>query len=333
MDPLMQSRDDIRAGEAAELRGELAEAAQAYASALADAAPEVIGDARYHLGRVFWRQSKYDDAAREFESARSIALQHDLSELRARVENGLGAIHYSRGEYTQAKACYAVALELSGDLIQRGRVLLNLGAIANIEGEFESARVHYTRSRAMSQQAGYVIGEAMALHNLGMLSADEARWDDAEDAYRQCVQLLEQSGDRQMMAAVLVNRSELSCARERFDEAIAGCDLALSMFADLGDETGRGEALRWKGRALSAIGRRPEGERFLQDSVRIAKRMGVRLLEAESSLDLGLSCADRGDGTQAKRWLSRALELFESLGAQRDAEAVRVALSAWASRD
>lgn len=329
----MQASDSIRAGEAAEDAGAFLEAAAAYSAAFRDSVPEVLGDARFHMGRLYWRQSRFDEAVQEFEAAREISLKQKLPELRARVENGLGAVHYARGEYAQARACYSVALEASKDPEQCSRVLLNLGAIANIQGEYDEARNCYSRSRNMAHAAGYDRGEAMALHNVGMLNADLQRWDDADDAYHRCLDLLERIGDRQMIAAVLVNRSELSCARERFDEAIANCDLALSMFSELGDEAGRGEALRWKGRALERLGRREEAERGLQESVRIAKRTGVRLLEAEASLDIGLSCADRGDGPQAKRWLSRALELFESLGAQRDAEAVRVALSAWASRE
>jgi tetratricopeptide (TPR) repeat protein len=328
----MQSNDVIRAGEVLELRGDMLEAAASYA-ALNDPSPAVVGDARFHLGRVHFRQSKYAEAAAEFEQARAIALQHEILELRARVENGLGAVHYARGEYTRAKACYSVALDVTTDPVQRARVLLNLGIIANIEGDFELARTYYNRSSASAQQGESPLVQAMALHNLGMLNADEGRWDDAEDAYSQCVDLFEQLGDAQSMAAVLVNRSELSCARERYDEAVANCDLALSMYAELGDEAGRGEALRWKGRGLKYLGRRDESERVLHEAVRVAKRTGVRLLEAEASLDLGLSHADRGDGPQARRWLNRALELFESLGAQRDAEAVRVALAAWANRD
>src|SRR5579884_464228 len=183
MDSLMQSRDAIRAGEVLELRGDLIEATASYTTALTDASPDVVGDARFHLGRIHFRQSKYAEAASEFEAARAIALQHDLVELRARVENGLGAVHYARGEYTRAKACYGVALELTSDLEQRARVLLNLGTIANIEGDYESARTYYNRSRATAQQAESPLVQAMALHNLGMLNADEARWDDAEDVY------------------------------------------------------------------------------------------------------------------------------------------------------
>src|SRR5947209_8701082 len=129
----MSGREAIQSGEAAELSGDFLGAAAAYQSALGDRDPLVVADAEFHLGRVSWRQSRLDEAVSHYEAARAGALQHGDDELRARIENGLGAVHYARGEFEQARACYSVALELTTDDTQRGRVLLNLGAIANIQ--------------------------------------------------------------------------------------------------------------------------------------------------------------------------------------------------------
>jgi tetratricopeptide (TPR) repeat protein len=211
-----------------------------------------------------------------------------------------------------------VALEVATDETQRGRVLLNLGAIANVEGDLEAARAHYIRSRNIFQQATYVRGEALALHNIGMLHADQSSWDEAEEAYRRCLELLETAGDRQMIANVLLNRSEVSCARERFDDAVANCDLALSIYSEIGDEVGRGEAMRWKGHALVRFGRFADGDRALNDALRIARRSQVKLLEAEAARDLAASRRQQGDAAGARKVLTRALALFEELGAQRE---------------
>src|SRR5881398_318214 len=98
----MAGRDAIGSGESLELRGDFAEASDAYASALGDADRAVVADAHFHLGRVHWRRSRYDEAVREYQAARGIALELGLAELRARVENGLGVVHHARGEYTEA---------------------------------------------------------------------------------------------------------------------------------------------------------------------------------------------------------------------------------------
>jgi tetratricopeptide (TPR) repeat protein len=314
----MSGREAITVGEAAELAGNFLDASGAYAAALADADESVVADAEFHLGRVSWRQGRYDDAVSHYEAARQIAMRLNDDELRARVENGIGVVHHARGAYAQARASYGVALDCTKDDTQRGRILLNLGAVANIEGDFNSARTYYGKSRAVFQRTGYTRGEASALHNLGMLNADEGRWVDAADDYRRCLELLESLQDRQGVATVLLNRSEVECAEGGYGEAIASCDLALSIYTAVGDDAGRGEALRWKGHALHQVGRFAEADKTLGESLRIAKRLQVKLLEAEASWDLGRSRAAQGDANAAREYLDRAYELFESLGARRD---------------
>jgi tetratricopeptide (TPR) repeat protein len=232
-------------------------------------------------------------------------------------------VHYSRGEYVQARAALTVARDLSRDPVMRAKALLNLGIIANIEGDYELAQTHYSRSRAAFQQAQDVAGEALVLHNLGMLHADLLNWDNADDAFAQCLGLCEARGDRVLIASVLINRSEVSCARGRFDQAIADCDLAISVANEIGAEVQRGEALRWKGRALWRSGRHEAGEQTLREAVRIAHRTHVKLLEAEASRDLGAQAIELGATSRARKWLLRARQLFESLGAQRELNGVR----------
>src|SRR3954462_10168062 len=132
----MAGSDSISSGELLELRGKYSEASAAYRSALHDADRAVVADAHFHLGRVHWRQARFEDALREYEAARTLAVELKLNELRGRVENGLGVIHHARGDYTRARAHYHTAAALTSDDAQRGRVQLNLGAVANIEGDF-----------------------------------------------------------------------------------------------------------------------------------------------------------------------------------------------------
>lgn len=322
----MSGHSVLLAGSQAEAAGDFVGAAAAYRAALENAVDDsLIGDANFHLGRVAWRQGWLDSAKEHFEVARSAALRIGDDEARARAENGLGLVHYGRGEYVQARAALSVARDLSRDPVMRAKALLNLGIIANIEGNFDEAQTSYTRARAAFQQADDSGGEALALHNLGMLHADQHDWDNADSAFRKCLELCEARGDRPLIASVLVNRSEVSCAHGQFDEAVAACDLAISISEEIGAEVQRGEALRWKGYALWRAGRSDSAEQASQEAMRIARRTHVKLLEAEAARDLGLGVASR-DAERARKWLTRALELFDELGALRDAAEAREAL-------
>jgi len=322
----MSGLEAIRRGEDAEREGDFLQASAAYEAARDDPDPLVAGDAHFHLGRAAWRQGRFDVAIAAFEAARAIALQHGADTLRAQTENGIGAVHYARGEYAQARAAYDVALAFTSDPVMRAKIQLNLGVIANIEGDLPTARAMYARSRSVFREAGDTAFEALALYNLGMLHADQREWDEADEAYRLTLDVCEARGDRQMLANVLVNRSEVSSGRGRHDDAIAGCDRALTIYVELGDEVGRGEALRWKGHALRLLGRPGASERVLLEAVRSAQRTQVLLLEAEASREIGEIMVERRDALAARTWLSRALELFEKLGAAPDIADTREAL-------
>lgn len=323
----MSGIEAIRRGEDAEREGDFLQASAAYEAALDDPDPLVVGDANFHLGRAAWRQGRFEAAIAAFEAARGVALQHGADALRAQTENGIGAVHYARGEYGQARAAYDVALAFTADPVMRAKIQLNLGVIANIEGDLETARAMYARSRSVFREAGDTAFEALALYNLGMLHADQREWDEADEAYRLTLDVCEARGDRQMLANVLVNRSEVSSGRGRYDEAVATCDRALTIYVELGDEVGRGEALRWKGHALRLLGMPVAAERVLVEAIRSAQRTQVLLLEAEASREIGEITTARGDAVAARSWLSRALELFEKLGAAPDIAHTRDALA------
>ena len=320
--------EPLLVAEAAELRGDLGVAVTAYERLLDSADPAVVAEARFRLGRVAWRQGRFGDALSHYTAAAAGASHLGLRHLGARVENGVGAVHYARGAYAQARASYGVARELAADdPALLGKVLLNLGVIANIEGALDAARDAYRQSGRAFAAAGDDAGRALVLHNLGMVNADLELWDEAAESYAACLELCERQGNRQMVANVLLNQSELHDVAGRYDIAIAQCDRALMIYSEMGDQPGRGDALRARSRALRLLGRVDEAETNAAEALRIATKLQARLLEAEATRELGLVRLATGDRVSASLMLGRALASFTELGAAREVAAVRRELS------
>ncbi|HET7585149.1 MAG TPA: tetratricopeptide repeat protein [Gemmatimonadaceae bacterium] len=314
-------------GGEAEMRGDLVDALAAYSAAVSDPDPHVVAEATFRLGRVAWRQARYDDALHYYGRAAALAAQIGDADVRASATNGIGAIHCERGDYAAARATYQGALELATSDTLRAKVLLNLGVIANIQGDWSEALELYDRAAAMLEQGEGEAGLALALHNKAMLLADRRDWDAAEETFARCLAACERTGDRQTMANVLLNRAELLCGRGHPAAALESCEQAMSHFLELGDAVGRAEALRWMARALADTGDRAAAVQRLREGVRSAARLQRPLLEAECSRDLGAIALDESDLTEARRWLTRALDRFVSLGAARDAAEVREMLA------
>src|SRR6476619_6523066 len=121
-------------GERAELAGDYVAAAAAYRTASMSTDEALSAEAHFCLGRLNWRQSRFDAALASFETARARARRLGDTELVARAGNGIGAVHYARGDYAAARQAYADAQALTRDDAMRGKIILNLGVIENIEG-------------------------------------------------------------------------------------------------------------------------------------------------------------------------------------------------------
>ncbi len=307
----------------AELRGDLVDALAAYATAVSDPDPQVVAEATFRLGRVAWRQARYDDALHYYARAAALAAQIGDADVRASAANGMGAVYCERGDYTVARATYRGALELAPSDALRAKVLLNLGVIANIQGEWEEALELYRQAAQMFERAEDEPGLALALHNTGMLQADRQEWDAADESFTRCLETCQRTGDRQTTANVLLNRAELLCGRSDATGALESCERAMELFLELGDAVGRAEALRWMGRALVELGQPAAAVQRLREAVRSASRLQRPLLEAEACRDLGATALAESDRAEARRWLTRALDRFTAMGVAPEGAEVR----------
>jgi tetratricopeptide (TPR) repeat protein len=314
----MTGLQELLAGERAELAGDYAAAAAAYRTVSSSADPLTASEAWFRLGRVNWRQSRFDAALEAFDTARALAGRAVAPELESRVANGIGAVHYARGDYAGARRAYADAQALTVNGAMLGKIILNLGVIANIEGDLDVAREHYERAYRLFREHDDRASAMLALHNRGMVEADLQLWNEADRSFLAAFALATEDENVEMIARTLVNRSEVLCARGAVREAVEHCDRALAAYATLGDEVGRGEALRWRARALRELGEDTAAERSAVEALQIAVSSGARLLEAEAAREVGYVKRAQGDAEGAIRMLARALTTFRELGSRRE---------------
>jgi tetratricopeptide (TPR) repeat protein len=304
----MIGRERLAAGERAEAAGDYVTATAAY-RAVSEAEDETLAaDAFYHLGRVTWRQGRFVAALALFEKALLMAERLGDRALSAQVGNGVGAVHHARGDYAAARHAYLLAQEQADEPAMRGRIMLNLGVIESSQDNHVAARSHYDEAFRLCQAAGDRTSEA-----------DLEQWAEADASFVAALALATEGNDVEMIAKALLNRSEVLVEQGALAEAVEHCQRALAIYDDIGDEVGRGEALRWRAHALGRAGDRPAAERDAREALQIAVRSGARLLEAEAARDLGVLLGLLGDRTNGGKQLHRALALFTELGARREA--------------
>lgn len=322
----MLGPEQLAAGERAEVEGDYVAAVAAYRAITAVSDEKLVAKAYFCLGRVSWRQGRYEAALAAFENARALAIRIGDDELHARIDNGIGVVFQSRGDHVGARRAWDSAEKRTTDSQLRAMILLNLGVIANIEGDFDEALNLYNRSYQISADKQDNASAMLALHNRGMVEADLRRWDDADLSFLAALEIATELGNKEMIAKALVNRSEVLVERGDLTAAIEHCDRALQIYSVVGDEVGRGEALRWRSHALGRGGDHAEAEPYALEALQIAMRAGARLLEAEAARDLGIIRGLRGDRAGGIKMLQRALAIFTELGAKREAREVGLLL-------
>src|SRR6476661_7006830 len=118
----MIGAEGLATGERAEAAGDFVAAAAAYRSVAAGADDQLAGETRFRLGRVLWKQGRFSAALEAFEEARVFAERTDSTDLIAKVDNGIGAVHYALGDYAAARRAYAAAFARTSDETMHGKI-------------------------------------------------------------------------------------------------------------------------------------------------------------------------------------------------------------------
>ena len=307
-------------GDEAEQKGDLQTASAAYRRLSTSDVAGPAAQGLFRLGRVAWRQGRLDDALELYERARAAAIELGDDDLRAAIENGVGSVYCQRGIFTQARSSFAVASELAASPALRGRIQINMGALALLLGDVEEARASYERAVELLDS----INDEEGL----TLEADGLAFEGAEASFELCLTIAAKRGDKSVMAGAMLNQAELRCEAERYPEALERSEKSLAIFGELQDESGRAAALRVQGEIYRKMHQLEEAEPRLKEAIRIAGRLQLLTLEAEAARELGMVKAGRGDVTSATKWLRRALARFSLMSADDQMHAIEEQLQA-----
>ncbi|HEX6536793.1 MAG TPA: tetratricopeptide repeat protein [Gemmatimonadaceae bacterium] len=237
--------------------------------------------------------------------------QDAAGDVRRRAINLLGAAHFALGEYAEAEAVFARALELAyaaGDLIAVARVMNNLGAIANVKGEGERALGFYGLALPAYERLEVMLGQAETHHNIAITYRDMRCYPQAEHHERRALALARDARDPRVEQMARVGLAELALLRGNARGADGEATRAAVACASAPDPIGEADALRVVGEARAAIGARDEALDVLERAVALARRHGHSLIESEALrarahlfAACGLDSAARADAESARR--------------------------------
>ncbi len=312
----------LRAGRLEERAGRLLparawyEVALGVSEALQDRRPEV--ESLDALGRLALALGQHADGARHFQRALALAeAEFDQAGAIAACE-GLGDAALWQGEWTGAHAWYARGLRLaeaSEDRRAVGQLERQLGVLARRQGDLAAAGEHLRRARESSESAGAPEEMARALNTQGQLEAQLGRRAAAAAAYREALAWVQRAPrDPALELAIRLNLAELH--------------LDAGQLLEVDEELRRAEQVAIAGnltrrlaQVYTLMGRlrgRQEDETgfvFFEQAIELCKTLERSpATEAQVYLEYGLFRERLGQREEARAYLERAREIFDSLG-------------------
>jgi putative nucleotidyltransferase with HDIG domain len=314
-------------GRSFERQGKLDQAAACYERAIgSDSAlrsPPAI-EALRRLGIICHHRNEATRARalcqQSFDTATAIG--NDV--LAAEALNALAGFEFESGDMDSARMKFIAGLELgrsSEELL--GRILQNLGILANVEGDLKTAREHYLHSLQAFVHAGDEQGCAIAYHNLGMISADQEQWEDADHYFVASHARATSLGDIHLQGLCLLNHAEVHLARQRYERARDSAEAALRIFDQLGARLDKADAYKVLGSVYRETGHHSVAESRLKAAIDLAVETGSVLSEAEASREMALLLQAMGRNQDALRNLNTSYRLFKRLNARVDLVDIR----------
>jgi len=312
----------LRAGHLEEEGGRLTQARAWYevalhvAEQLQDRRPEV--EALRALGYVRLALGEYAEGARHFQ--RSLALaegEFDQAGATAASE-GLGEAALAQGQWAGTHAWYSRGLRLADaaqDAPRAGRLERQLGVLARKQHDLAAAGDYLRRARERFESAGPPDEMARVLNEQGRLEAQLGRYDAASAAYREALAWVQRAPrDAGLELSIRVNLAALDLEAGRLLEAEAELRRAEEVAIAANLIRHLAQIYTLMGRLRGAQGDET-GFVFFEQAIELAKALERSVAtEAQVYFAYGQFHSKLGQQEEARAYLERARELFDSLG-------------------
>ncbi|TVQ34600.1 MAG: hypothetical protein EA370_10460 [Wenzhouxiangella sp.] len=268
--------------------------------------------ARYQLA-ILLRNVGEHQAARELLEG---LLAESLNDprLEASVLTTMGNQYWFAGEMDQAEKAYLAARDVFvklGANDSLADITANLGMLASSQGEFERGERLLVEAIESYRLRGNRIKQARAQHNLGYHYVKRGLDDPAMLHLGQAYEVRLGMGLRDQAASTLSALGELALRQGRLAEGSAMLEEALALYAETGNERGRGIVLADLAHAAQRRGDYRQARDLATESLVLARTRGETAGVAQTTLSIGRSLRALEDWRGAEAYFSEAAEAYD----------------------
>jgi ATP/maltotriose-dependent transcriptional regulator MalT/DNA-binding MarR family transcriptional regulator len=238
-----------------------------------------------------------------------------------------GDILTTLGEWDSAQKLYERSLKAALDIMDDracAQAYYKIAAIHYRKGDLDKALSVNKESFDILKRIDEPFEMAKLYNNIGVIHWKLGSFEKASDNYSESLKIAEELGDKRGIARALNNLGILHWEKGNLDYAIESYQKSLEITNELGDMQTEailfdnlGEAFRKKGNVKAA-------QAYYEKSLKLSQKLGFRWQIAEVFRNMGKLYEDE----EGKKYLKKAFDMFENLGAKKDAEDLREKLNA-----
>jgi len=309
-------RIDLAESVARESQGDFRQAQQRAAAALDAASRQgsrtMMMQAHSHEAWDWDRLGQLDKASAEFAELRDLSLKMDDPMMAAQAWNGIGVVHYDKGEFDRALQAWNEGLAISRRLGALHRVAAftsNIGNVYYERGKMEEARRHYQEALDIDRE----IGSPNTASDLGSLANVMDSVGDLAGAVKLQELSLEgfrKSGNKRGEATTLVNLADVLREEGQFAAATARYEDAMKVAEQTGHrrddayaEYGIADILRYQDRLAEARAK-------AEESITLRRELGSATDIAYSQVLLAQIAIEEGKAEEAAKLAQDGIGAF-----------------------
>jgi CHAT domain-containing protein/tetratricopeptide (TPR) repeat protein len=238
----------------------------------------------HNIGAVYRSLGEMQKALEKYNGALPIwRAVGDRSRVAAAL-NGIGTVYLSLGEMQKALEKYNEALPLMravGDRFGGAATLNNIGAVYRSLGEMQKALEKFNESLLISREMGNRNGEAATLSNIGSVYRTLGEPQKALEKFNEALPLRREVGDRTGAAITLNNIGLVYLSLGEPQKALEKFNEALLIFQLVGDRDGQAAALRGIAQAEQKRGNLTQARQLIERAIGMIESLRTNVVSQE----------------------------------------------------
>jgi predicted ATPase/transcriptional regulator with XRE-family HTH domain len=196
----------------------------------------------------------------------------------------------------------------------KAKALNGAGILADLLGDYVSARSVHEEGLALRRELGDKKGIAASLNNLGSLAQQQGDYVSARSLYEESLALKRELEDRWSIAISLSNLGLVTQQQGDYVSARSLYEESLSLARELEDKVGIAISLNNSGLVAHLQGDHSSARTLYEESLALKRELGDKRGAAISLSNLGLVALEQGDYTSASSRFEESLTLRRELG-------------------